>query len=436
MKEITQSEYAARRLKLAEGMKANSIAIIDSNTEKQRNNDNFYRFRQSSDLYYLTGFNEQESALVIKKKYSKVQSILFCRTKNKEKEIWDGVRLGVEGAIQILGVDEAYAIESFDQKICEYLEGCESIYCSFDTKDGSTCYEVFDWIKMVKLKVRKGIEAPKTILDLDILLHELRLIKSQTEIDVLQKAADITAKGFHKVLKETKANENECVISARLQFEYIKHGAHSYAYNPIVAGGKNACILHYCENNKQIKENQLVLIDSGAEYENYACDVTRTFPVSGTFTPEQKAIYQIVLKAQEAVINLVKPGVYWNELHETTIRIISEGLIELGLIKATIKDCIEQKLYLDFFMHNTGHWLGLDVHDVATYKVNGKWRELKEGMVFTVEPGIYISSDNQEVDSKWRGIGIRIEDDIVVTNTGHVVLTAEIPKTIEDLENR
>ena len=433
MTKIENHVFISRRNQLFELMPDTAIAVVVSADFMIRNGDSEYPFRQNSDFYYLTGMNEPETILILQKNKNDKQSILFCRERNPEREIWDGARIGQAGAVEKLGMDTSFSIDTVEDKVPNLLLGCKQVFCSFDVK--STANEqVIGWIQLLKEKVRKGVERPTSIHDLDALLHEMRLIKSSDEISILREAAKITAGAFFEAMTIAKSEMYEYELEAVLRSHCVKNGAHHMAYNPIVAGGNNACTLHYTDNNNKIKEGDLVLIDSGCELDCYASDVTRTFPINGQFTKSQQAIYNLVLKAQEAVIDLIVPGIAWNILNEKTIEIITSGLIELGLISGDLEQCIKEGVYKPFFMHGTGHWLGMDVHDVGDYKYHGRWRALEVGMVFTVEPGIYIGQNNKQVDTKWRGIGVRIEDDVVVTASGCEILTASIPKTVEAIE--
>ncbi len=414
------------------------VAIIPTNTVKMRNHDCDFRFRPDSDFWYLTGFAEPGCVLVLipgeEDGDDEVgKSVLFLRESNKEMETWNGKRLGLEAAPEALGVDEAYNIEDLWTKLPELLVGHPRILYRLGMDDAMDL-QFNHMIKDLRGKARKGIEPPVEIVDGHHSLHEMRLHKSEQEVELMRKAAAITAEAHVAAMAAARDGMNEYEIDALLDYTFRRNGANGPAYSTIVAGGSNACILHYVENDQPLKDGELVLIDAGAEYKCYACDVTRTFPVSGTFSDPQRAIYDVVLRAQEAAVAAVKPGVPTDSIHEVSLNNLVDGLIELGLIEGPRAKAIEDKTFRDFFMHGTSHWLGLDVHDCGSYAEDGESRDLEPGMVLTIEPGLYVDPNNQDVDAKWRGIGVRIEDDILVTEEGHENLTAAIPKSVEAVE--
>jgi Xaa-Pro aminopeptidase len=430
---IELKEYQARRRELMNHMEENSIALISAAHSVLRNGDSDYRFRQSSDLYYLTGFNEPKSLLVLIPGRPQGEVLLFCQERDELKELWNGRLIGPEAAVKGLGVDDAFPISDLDDIVPGLLEGRDRVYYSMG-KDELFDHQVMEWIRVVRGKVRAGIQSPSEFLVLDHLLHEMRLHKSNTEIDVMRHSGQIAVRAHERAMKACRVGMNECEIEAEILYEFYKNGCSGSAYTSIVAGGENGCILHYSENNMVLNDGDLLLIDAGCEYDNYASDITRTFPVNGRFTKEQKAIYNLVLKAQLAAIDAVKPGLHWDDPHNITVQVLTEGLVELGLLEGQVEELIARGAYREFYMHRAGHWLGIDVHDVGDYKIDGRWRELETGMVFTVEPGLYISPKNQKVDVRWRGIGVRIEDDVVVTKNGCEVLTAGLAKTVEEIE--
>ncbi|MBL4771317.1 MAG: aminopeptidase P N-terminal domain-containing protein [Planctomycetes bacterium] len=412
------------------------VAIIPTNTAKMRNHDCDYRFRPDSDFWYLTGFAEPGCVLVLipgEGDDEAGKSILFLRESNKQMEIWNGKRLGLQAAPEALGVDEAYDIEELWTKLPELLVGHPRLLYRLGMDD-SMDLRFTGMVKALRSRARKGIEPPVEIVDGHHSLHEMRLHKSAEEADLMRKAAEITTEAHLAAMAATRDGVNECEIDALIDYTFRRRGANGQAYSSIVAGGENACILHYVENDQPLKDGELLLIDAGAEYQCYASDVTRTFPVSGTFSEPQRALYEVVLKAQEAAIAAVKPGVPTDQIHEVSLNGLVDGLIELGLIEGPRAKALEKKTFRDFFMHGTSHWLGLDVHDCGSYAEDGESRELEPGMVLTVEPGLYVDPENMDVDAKWRGIGIRIEDDILVTEDGHENLTIAIPKSIEAVE--
>jgi Xaa-Pro aminopeptidase len=431
---ITLKEYQQRRKDLMNHMEPNSIAILASANPILRNGDSEYRYRQSSDLYYLSGFNEAHSVLVLIPGREQGQCLLFCQEKDPHKELWNGRLLGPEAAIPQLGVDDAFPISDIDDILPGLIEGRERVYYAMG-KDEQFDHKVMEWVKVVRKKVRSGVHSPGEFLVLDHLLHEMRLIKSKGELDVMRESGQIAVRAHKRAMQVTRAGLYEYEVEAEFMHEFFRAGCRSPAYTSIVAGGDNACILHYNENNQVLKDGDLLLIDAGCEFENYASDITRTFPVNGKFSPEQKAIYELVLKAQLDAIEQVKPGNHWDDPHNTTVKVLTEGLVGLGLLKGDVDKLIETGAYKEFYMHRAGHWLGMDVHDVGDYKIDGKWRQLEPGMVLTVEPGLYISPKNENVEARWRGIGVRIEDDVAVTRTGYEVLTSGLPKTVPEIES-
>lgn len=430
---IPVKEFAERRRKLMERMAPDSIAIIPAAPERVRNRDVLHPFRQDSDFQYLTGFGEPEAVLALIPGREHGESVLFCKERNPEKELWDGFLVGPEGAIERYGLDDAFPVADIDDILPGMIEGRSRVYYPLG-KDQGFDTRVMDWVKVLRSKVKSGAHPPGEFVSLEHLLHDLRLYKSASEIKAMARAGEISAKAHGLAMKRARKGGSEYNLEAELIHTFMDHGARSTAYPSIVGAGTNGCILHYIENMAPLKEGDLVLIDAGCEVECYASDITRTFPVSGTFSPEQRAVYQVVLDAQYAAIDAVRPGNHWNHPHEAALRVLTGGLIELGILSGTVDEAIASEAFKPFFMHRTGHWLGLDVHDVGDYKVGDAWRLLEPGMALTVEPGLYISPSNTDVDEKWRGIGIRIEDDVVVTKEGCRVLTEGVPKTIEEIE--
>lgn len=429
---ISQEEYKARRKQLMAQIRPDSLVVIPSAKEYLRNGDSDFRFRQNSDFYYLTGFNEPEAVLILAPGCKEGEYILFCRERDLKKEIWVGKFAGQDGARQLHGADQAFSSDVLDEKILELLLNRHTLYYPVGN-DLVFDQRLLQWVNKIRARVRVGVNAPTELVNVGQILHEMRLRKSGAEIDLMRKAAQISAQAHCRAIKACRPGMMEYELEAELTYEFIKHGCQSPAYSSIVGAGVNACVLHYTDNNRQMKSGELVLIDAAAECDCYAADITRTFPVNGRFTSEQRAIYELVLRAQLAVIELIKPGASWPTLQQCAVRIITEGLVELGLLSGNVETLIEQRAYDFFYMHNIGHWLGLDVHDVGRYKVADQWRQLEPGIVLTVEPGIYIRVD-EKVDKKWWNIGVRIEDDVLVTQTGHEVLTRDVPKTIAELE--
>ncbi|KAB1859655.1 Xaa-Pro aminopeptidase [Acinetobacter tandoii] len=435
MKKLTQVDFKERRDRLAEEMGPHSIAIIATSPVAIRNRDADYKFRADSSFFYLTGFAEPEAVAVIETYESLDEGYtysLFCRERNREMEIWNGYRAGIDGAIDDYEADEAYAIDLLDEEIIEKLVNKQKLFyrighsSEFDVR-------VSKWIQQADAQQRRGNESPAQVIQLDRILDEIRLFKTPQEIELMQIASNISAKAHTRAMQTVHVGMMEYALEAELNYVFGQQGCVP-AYNSIVGGGANACILHYVENNQELKDGDLVLIDAACEYELYASDITRTFPVNGKFSAEQKALYEIVLNAQLAAIDAVKIGNSYKEPHNVAVRILVEGLLSLGIMQGDIEKIIETEAYRQFYMHGTGHWLGMDVHDVGAYKQAGEWRPYEEGMVVTIEPGLYIAPDDETVDAKWRGIGIRIEDDVVATANGPLVLTKDVVKSIEEIE--
>jgi len=431
---IPVKEFNDRRRRLMELMAPDSIAILPAAPERVRNRDVLHPFRQDSDFQYLTGFGEPEAVLVLIPGREHGESVLFCKERNPEKELWDGFLAGPEGAIETFGLDDAFPIADIDDILPGMIEGRSRVYYPLG-KDHNFDVRVMDWVKLIRSKVRSGAHPPGEFVALEHLLHDLRLYKSAAEIKVMAKAGEISCEAHKRAMKRARQGGFEYTLEAELIHTFMENGARSTAYPSIVGGGANGCILHYIENSAPLKDGDLVLIDAGCELECYASDITRTFPVSGKFSDEQRALYEVVLAAQHAAIEEIKPGNHWDHPHQAALRVLTQGLIDLGLLKdTTVEQAIEEQAFKPFFMHRTGHWLGMDVHDVGDYKVGDAWRQLEPGMAMTVEPGLYVAPDNTSVDEKWRGIGIRIEDDVVVTKEGCRILTEAAPKTIPEIE--
>jgi Xaa-Pro aminopeptidase len=433
MKHISPAEFAERRKRLMEQMADNSIAILPSSTETIRNNDVHHRFRQNSDFMYLTGFREPDSILVLMPGREQGEYVLFVRDRDPDREIWDGYRAGPDGAVEQFQADDAFPIDDVDDILPGLMEGRSRVYSQMGV-DGDFDHQLMTWVNQIRAKVRTGAQPPEDFSDMSHLLHDLRLVKSKQEIAIMREAAKISARAHTRAMKTCKPGVMEYQLQAEIEHECMMAGSPWPAYPAIVGSGENACILHYIENTAKIKDGDLVLIDAGCELEYYASDITRTFPANGHFSTEQRAIYDLVLKAQYASIETVRPNQPWIAPHDATVRVLVEGLVELGLLKGDVEELISSKGYAPFFMHKTGHWLGMDVHDVGDYKVGGEWRVMEPGMVMTVEPGLYISPHNMDVEARWRGIGVRIEDDVVVTRDGCEVLTQDVVKDPADIE--
>lgn len=430
---ITRQEFARRRKALVNRMEPNSIAILTAAPESIRNRDANYAYRQDSDFYYLSGFAEPEAVIVLVPEREHGEYLLFCRERNREREIWDGYRAGPEGACNDYDADDAFPISDIDDILPGLIEGRERVYYSMG-RDQQFDQRVMYWVNAIRTKVRSGASPPGEFINLDHLLHDLRLFKSAAEIRLMRQAAQISAQAHIRAMQHCQPNRYEYELEAELLHSFVSAGARFPAYNPIVGSGNNACILHYTNNDRQMKSGELVLIDAGCELEHYASDITRTFPVNGTFNQQQKAVYELVLEAQSAALDKARAGNHWNDPHEASVTTIVQGLIDLGLLEGSVEEVIKTDAYKRFYMHRIGHWLGMDVHDVGDYKIDGQWRLLEPGMVMTIEPGIYIAPDDETVAKKWRGIGIRIEDDVLITKNGNDVLSKDVPKTVQEIE--
>lgn len=433
---MLQSRYdqaRKRRRALLKQLPRHSVALLSAAAPRIRSHDTDYPYRQDSDFYYLSGFTEDNAVLVLIPGRAEGEVILFCQPKDKTRELWSGTLTGPKRARDLLQVDEAHSINDIDRLLPELMNGKQRVY-SCRGEDAAFDQRLDNWVATLRGQVRQGAKCPNEFAMLQPLVHEMRLIKSREEVRLMQIAADISVRAHRRAMLATREGLCEYHLEAELLHEFMISGSRAPAYNSIVAAGANACILHYVENQQPLRNGDLVLIDAGCEYEYYAADITRTFPVSGRFTAEQKALYDIVLESQLEAIRHVRPGVTRDEPHNVTVRVITEGLLKLGLLKGDLENLIESGAYRDFYMHGAGHWLGIDVHDVGDYRKGDNWRPYEAGMVTTIEPGIYVSPDNKKVAKKWRGIGIRIEDDVLVTRQGNKILTDALPKTTEDIE--
>jgi len=425
---ITAKEYTARRRELMSTMQGNSIAIVAAAAEKVRSRDTLYPYKQATNLSYLCGFSEPESVLVLIPGRDQGESILFCREKDKLRETWDGYRVGPEGAVADFAMDDAFPIGDLDDILPGLLEGKERVYYAIG-KDADFDRHLMSWVNGIG-----GSSAPGEFVDLDHIVNEMRLIKTASELKLMRQAGEISARAHCRAMGIAKPGIYEYQLQAEIEHEFMASGATAPAYTSIVGGGKNGCILHYIENREKINNGDLVLIDAGCEYENYAADITRTFPINGKFSREQAAIYDIVLEAQVQAMAKIAPGATYNVANEITIAVITQGLVDLGILNGDVSELIEQQACKEFYMHSSGHWLGMDVHDVGDYKIDGQWRDFEPGMVLTVEPGIYIAPDSKNVADRWRGLAVRIEDNVAVTKTGCEDLTAGVPKKRSEIE--
>jgi Xaa-Pro aminopeptidase len=415
-------------------MGQDSIAIIPGSREATRSNDTQYRYRQDSDFYYLTGFEEPEAIAVIAPAQESQKYTLFVRPRDPEREIWDGRRAGVEGAVQEYGADAAFPIADFTEKLGELINGANNLYYRIGNGNPDLDDIIVKQIGRMRALGRKGINAPQAIIDTGVILHEMRLFKSEEEIALMQRAADISAEAHREAMKAARGGVREYEIEALIEYIFRKQGGSAPAYTSIVGGGANATVLHYVNNDATLRDGDLLLIDAGCEYQGYASDITRTFPINGRFTSAQREIYKLVLQAQESCIEMTAPGVRIDELHQRSVEILTEGMVRLGLLQGDPQKLIEEEKYKQFYMHRLGHYLGIDVHDVGRYHLNGESRRLEPGMVTTVEPGLYISPQTKDIPEKYLGIGVRIEDDVLVTENGPRVLSGKAPKQVEEIE--
>jgi Xaa-Pro aminopeptidase len=428
MKPSDIAPYANRRQRLAEAIGA-GVAVVPTAPERLRNRDTHFPYRFDSHFYYLSGFAEPEAALVLT---AQGKSILFCRERSEEREIWDGFRYGPPAARERFAFDEAYPIAALDEKMIELLENQPALHYPVGA-DPEWDARVMRWLNAVRAKGRAGIMAPDRVQDVRALIDNMRLIKDAQELAVMRRAARIASAAHRRAMQATRPGRHEYEIEAELLHEFRRSGAQFPAYSPIVAGGPNACVLHYVFNDAPLRDGELLLIDAGCELDGYASDITRTFPVGGRFSPGQREVYEVVLAAQKAAMDKVRPGSAWNEPHEAAVRVLAQGMLDLKLLSGSLDEVLEKETYKRFYMHRTGHWLGLDVHDAGEYKRQGNWRALAPGMALTVEPGLYIRAED-DIPERLRNIGIRIEDDVLVSDAGAEVLTAEAPKTLADVE--
>jgi len=430
MTTIDPGRCAERRATLARRMQA-GVAILPTAPERIRNRDSDYLYRYDSYFYHLTGFPEPEAVLVVVAGAAP-KSILFCRDKNPERELWEGFRHGPEAAKETFGIDETASIATLEEALPKLLANQRALFYAPGADPGWDA-RVMNWLNQVRAQSRTGVTAPNEIRDVRAILDEMRLFKDETELATMRRAAAISASAHRRAMGATRPGRNEFEIEAELLYEFRRGGAQYPAYWPIVAGGPNACVLHYRDNHAPLRDGEMLLIDAGCELDGYAADITRTFPVNGRFTAAQRDIYALVLAAQAAAIAKVAPGNGWDDPHEAAVRTLAQGLIDLGLCQGSLEQVIGTEDYKRFYMHRTGHWLGLDVHDVGEYKVEGNWRRLEPGMTLTVEPGCYIRPSDKVPQAFWN-IGVRIEDDVLVTQAGCEVLTAATPKSLADVE--
>ncbi len=421
-----KEEFTRRRRQLMRVMGRDSIAIVPAAPVRHRNNDVEYPYRQDSDFFYLTGFAEPEAVAALVPGRPHAEYVLFVRDRDPQREIWDGRRAGTRGARRQYGAEDAFPIADIDEILPGLMENRARVFYAMGTHPEFD-QRVVGWVNTLRGQARNGRHPPQEIVALDHVLHDIRLYKSRTELGLMRESARIGAAAHVRAMRACRPGLTEYQIAAEIVHEFHRHGA-DISYQPIVGGGANACILHYRENSERLHDGDLLLIDAGCEYGCYASDITRTFPINGRFRPEQRAVYQVVLEANLAAIDKVRPGNSWNDPHAAAVRVVTQGLVKLGLLKGRVSMLEREGAYRRFFMHRTGHWLGMDVHDVGDYKIGDEWRVLEPGMVLTIEPGIYIPSSLRGVPRRFRGIGVRIEDDVVVTRDGAEVLTRAAPK--------
>ncbi|HYH40602.1 MAG TPA: Xaa-Pro aminopeptidase [Burkholderiales bacterium] len=424
------SIYARRRARLAAQMQR-GVAVIPTAPERPRNRDAHYPYRFDSYFYYLTGFTEPDAVLVLVAGDTP-QSILFCRAKDEEREIWDGFRYGPAAARETFGFDHAHAIATLDERMADLLSDQPAMHVHLGS-DAAWDARVVGWLNSVRARTRAGVVAPPTISDVHVLLDEMRLFKDDAEVAIMRRAAEISCAAHRRAMHTARPGVGEFTVEAELLHEFRRNGSQAPAYTSIVASGAHACVLHYVENSGVLQDGELLLIDAGCELDGYASDITRTFPVNGRFSGPQRDVYEVVLAAQAAAIAQVKPGTPWIAPHDAAVRVLAQGFVDLKLLPGSVQEVLETESYRQFYMHRTGHWLGLDVHDAGDYKRDGEWRDLEPGMVLTVEPGCYIRPA-PGVPAQFAGIGIRIEDDALVTAEGCEILTAAAPKSIADIE--
>ncbi|MEC5193843.1 Xaa-Pro aminopeptidase [Xanthomonas campestris] len=435
MKKLTgigAAEYARRRKQLMQMAGEQAILILPAAPERVRSHDTHYPYRQDSDFWYLSGFPEPEAVLVLVPGRKHGEAILFCRERDAEREAWDGPRAGQEGAVAQYGMDDAYPIDDVDEILPGLLEGRSRVYYHFG-RDVDFDLKLIGWLKRVREQVRHGAQPPHEFLELGHLLHEQRLFKSRDEIALMQQAADISVRAHRAAMQLARPGVHEYQLQAEIEREFRAADAWP-AYGSIVGTGSNACVLHYRANNARSRDGELVLVDAGAEYRGYAADITRTFPVNGRFSAAQRALHDLVGAAQAAALAQAQPGIAYEAGHLAAVQTLTEGLLRLGLLKGTLERNLAEGHYKRFYRHKTGHWLGLDVHDVGEYRLAGESRLLEPGMVFTIEPGLYVSADDTSVDAKWRGIGIRTEDNVLITADGHRVLTDALARSADEIE--
>jgi Xaa-Pro aminopeptidase len=432
---LPMGDFSTHRANFFDKMKPNSIAFFGAANEVTRSNDTEYAFCQNKHFYYLTGFNEPDALLLLLKTDNNQQAILFSLAKDKSHEVWHGRRVGQQKACQHYNVDQSFVLEQLPSLLPDYLNGLSQVYFCFD--NNAMSQQVFTGLSLLRATVRQGTKVPEVLIDASPLINELRLIKSANEIELMRQVNYISGLAHQRAMQNAAVGKFEYQIESELLHEFSRHGARHPAYASIVAGGDNANILHYTDNDATLQDNDLLLIDAGGELSGYAADITRTFPINGKFSTPQRLLYQLILDTQLTVISAIKPGITFIKLNEIANECLTQGLLDLAILSGDLSQLLLDKACKKYFIHGLGHWLGLDVHDVGDYHINENRQQCREfvaGMVLTIEPGLYMPNDDYELDEKWRGIGIRIEDNIVVTQQGYENLTVNSPRTISDIE--
>lgn len=431
---ISQQEYLLRRQQCMQKIGAEGLAILSAAPWQVRNGEQTFPYRQDSHFYYLTGFQEPQAILLLVPGREEGESILFCQKRDPEREQWDGPRLGPQGAVELLRMDQAFSIDQFEEQLQKFLPGRRCVYYSWGCAAVAT--PLIAKVNSLRGLARRGVVVPELLAPVETIVQEMRQVKSSAEINLMRTASEISARGHCRAMRACRPGMMEYELEAELLYEFIRGGCRAVAYTPIVGSGPNTCVLHYSANNRRMQDGELVLVDAGGEYDNYASDITRTYPVNGRFSAEQKAIYEIVLRSQEAVIAAIKPGVQYDQLQQLSERVVTEGLCDLGLLQGKVDDLLETRAFRKFYMHTIGHMLGLDCHDhgSGSYANKEGWLAFVPNLVITSEPGIYISANMPGIDPRWWNIGVRIEDDVLVTATGHEVLSCAVPKHVVEIE--
>jgi Xaa-Pro aminopeptidase len=424
--------FKKRQQKLLSQMKENSIAIIFATKEPKHHRKTIYPYRQDSKFYYMTGFAESDAIAVFLHGHDKGRYILFSKEKNYDTEVWTGKIVGQIEACDYYGADQAFTLNQAEVMIPELISGHNSIY--FNIEDHEDNEMIMHWVKKLADKNRAGINPPEELISIDQIINEMRNAKDEYELNVMRKSVDIASAAHIRAMQKCKPGMMEYELEAEILYEFVRNGGRTPSFETIIASGANGCVLHYTQNNSVLKDGDMVIVDAGVEYNFYASDISRSYPVNGKFTKEQQAIYEIVLNTQLEVIKNVKPGVSWETFQELALKTLTQGLVDIKILSGNVNDLVADKAYKPFYMHLIGHWLGIDVKDPAKYKLGDEWRKLEPGMIFTVEPGLYISANTPGVDPKWWNIAVRIEDDVLVTATGYEVLSAKVPKSVVDIE--